>query len=898
MTDEENMETENTENRGNFIMTLLVTLVSLVFYFIYLFIVIKYIIIYHKTKKLSILWLQYLITFVINIIFTIFYLSYLLDSKGDSINILNGENSTFIILLTIFLVAYVLNVINNFIYDSIISIKIFSSLNKIININTQDVEELSLRFKNINMRFFDKKQNLLYIIIFSVINIGLIVGFEFEYNNYNNEDDTPSVLLVKNFISYILRLGSFISLIALLICLLLINYLKKKFFNKYYYNNDLFAMKIYNMFSSKIIFSSDIIIFKIISDLIINIPILIFLISNTCNTLLWIFNQIIIFSYIIIFGALNFKLDKYNEIGKIPKLVKIWFLWKYIKFSFWENNYKYCLRDNTYRYNKTEKQILKDLEIIDDTEDTDNIQINDEKDDLIISNDLKLSVFDNKIINMDHLSIRPTNTKYKYKSTLDFSTTSELYILYKLLMLYFEKNEHVYTGVQNKINEDGTPFKQLFNQQNTSKAKKRRARQTYGPIDPFKKTEFNNAIDRMSRISKLNSSNLIKSKKFNEHEIFYSLEEKELKEEFKNKFKKEKETIFKIESLEANSFFELFPFYQISIQDIKKSLIPFDNKKIYEILLNRNRNKNLNKNNIESESEDNLFYTYNSLLIMEIYDPKEFISSEDLSNFVLSYGSYIIDTIKNINFSFIPLIIGVFNIEMCDENKIVIVYRNPLFFTNFYHFNHWINFYITEGPEKLKASILQNEVLDINEIEIKNCLKMNEADYEEITNNLKKDFDFLMKINIQVYPIIHLFIADENELDAIGKNNDVNESSIIENTYMNQLNLSGLLNESDDNINNIHFLNNNKDDNIGYKTESKSLLDKEYYSMNGNDIHTIKIYFTHFFRLNCELNKQKGPDDSILLKSNHYCQYLEGQIQNYLTKTTLFEIENNDNTLL
>ena len=895
MTDEENIENENTENRGNFIMTLLVTLVSLVFYFIYLFIVIKYIIIYHKTKKLSILWLQYLITFVINIIFTIFYLSYLLDSKGDSINILNGENSTFIILLTIFLVAYVLNVINNFIYDSIISIKIFSSLNKMININTQDVEELSLRFKNINMRFFDKKQNLLYIIIFSVINIGLIVGFEFEYNNYNNEDDTPSVLLVKNFISYILRLGSFISLIALLICLLLINYLKKKFFNKYYYNNDLFAMKIYNMFSSKIIFSSDIIIFKIISDLIINIPILIFLISNTCNTLLWIFNQIIIFSYIIIFGALNFKLDKYNEIGKIPKLVKIWFLWKYIKFSFWENNYKYCLRDNTYRYNKTEKQILNDLEIIDDTEDTDNIQINDEKDDLIISNDLKLSVFDNKIINMDHLSIRPTNTKYKYKSTLDFSTTSELYILYKLLMLYFEKNEHVYTGVQNKINEDGTPFKQLFNQQNTSKAKKRRARQTYGPIDPFKKTEFNNAIDRMSRISKLNSSNLIKSKKFNEHEIFYSLEEKELKEEFKNKFKKEKETIFKIESLEANSFFELFPFYQISIQDIKKSLIPFDNKKIYEILLNRNRNKNLNKNNIESESEDNLFYTYNSLLIMEIYDPKEFISSEDLSNFVLSYGSYIIDTIKNINFSFIPLIIGVFNIEMCDENKIVIVYRNPLFFTNFYHFNHWINFYITEGPEKLKASILQNEVLDINEIEIKNCLKMNEADYEEITNNLKKDFDFLMKINIQVYPIIHLFIADENELDAIGKNNDVNESSIIENTSMNQLNLSGLLNESDDNINNIHFLNNNKDDNIGYKTESNSLLDKEYYSMNGHDIHTIKIYFTHFFRLNCELNKQKGPDDSILLKSNHYCQYLEGQIQNYLTKTTLFEIENNDN---
>ena len=44
---------------------------------------------------------------------------------------------------------------------------------------------------------------------------------------------------------------------------------------------------------------------------------------------------------------------------------------------------------------------------------------------------------------------------------------------------------------------------------------------------------------------------------------FYSLEEKELREEFRVKFNNEKEIEFKIESLEPNSFFELFPFFQI-----------------------------------------------------------------------------------------------------------------------------------------------------------------------------------------------------------------------------------------------------------------------------------------------------------------------------------------------
>ena len=204
-----------------------------------------------------------------------------------------------------------------------------------------------------------------------------------------------------------------------------------------------------------------------------------------------------------------------------------------------------------------------------------------------------------------------------------FNTVSELYVLYKLLMLFFEKNQNVYSKVQNEINEEGTPFKQFYTHQNLMKNKRKKARQTFGGKDvSSKKEKFISNIDRMSRISKLNSTNLNSSMTFTEKQIFFSLEEKELKEDFKAKYNSDKDIVFKIESLTANSLFELFPFYQMSIEDIKRSLYPSDNKKIHELLINQ-KNKNINNNNIEIESENNLFYTFNSLLMMELYDPDE-----------------------------------------------------------------------------------------------------------------------------------------------------------------------------------------------------------------------------------------------------------------------------------
>ena len=881
---------DDSETRKIFILILIMTIIFTGIYFIYLFIIIKYIFTYFKSKKLSILWLQYTTTLILNFLLFAIYLVNLFYTKNEAIIIFNKEqNPCFIIIFIIFFIANIFNIINNLIYDVISSCFIIKNLKKLININQFNSKDMILNFKEISTNFFNKNKNMMFYFILTSIDIFIIIAFVIKYINYG-EKETKSFFSLKNIIIFILKLGNIICFLALIVVIFLKNFFKKRILNKYTYINELFEMKIYNIFYNKNLFSFDIISFKIVVDLIINCPVLLLLIFKVNNYISWILSGLFIYLYILIFGALILKIDKMNEIGKISKSIKFWFLWKNINFSFNENDNNNYLYENVNNYSQEQKKILIDLKIINDIDEYEKIKEEMFVNKININESFKSSLIEDNRINIDKLSTSQFESKLKSQKKLNFNISSELYVLYKLLMLYFEKNEYVYSKLQNQINEDGTPFKQFYSLQNISKNKKKKVRQTFGGInDLANKNYFISNIDRISRISKLNSSSVLSFLKLSEQKIFFSLEEKELKEEFKYKFNLEKEAIFKIESLETNSFFELFPFCQISIQDIIKSLNPSDNKKTNDILL-KEKNKKSKNNNIESESEDNLFYTFNSLLMMEVYDPQEFISSKDLSKFVSSYGEYLLDIIKNINFTFIPLIIGIFNVEIAGENKVVILYRNPLFFTNFNKYNHWINFCLTEGPEKIKASIFQNEI-DINEIEIKNNLKLSEADYEEVTNNLKRDFDFFVKINIQVYPIIHLFIGDEKDYDNI----HINESSIIENTSIHPTNLSGFLNETDDNIISSNNINNNLESGFAYKTESNSLIDKEYYSMNGDDIHTIKIYFTHFFRLDCELNRQKDIDNNNILKSNHYCQYLEGQTLTYLSKTTMFEIQDNEN---
>ena len=71
------------------------------------------------------------------------------------------------------------------------------------------------------------------------------------------------------------------------------------------------------------------------------------------------------------------------------------------------------------------------------------------------------------------------------------------------------------------------------------------------------------------------------------------------------------------------------------------------------------------------------------------------------------------------------------------------------------------------------------------------------------------------------------------------------------------------------------------------------MLDREYYSVFGNDEHTVKIYFTHLFRKNCKLNLREDNEEH-KINSTSYCNYLEEQLINYLSKKKLFNEDDKD----
>ena len=290
------------------------------------------------------------------------------------------------------------------------------------------------------------------------------------------------------------------------------------------------------------------------------------------------------------------------------------------------------------------------------------------------------------------------------------------------------------------------------------------------------------------------------------------------------------------------------------------------------------------------ELEKDLYYTYDLFLMYEMYDKQDFIDKNELKDIITSYKKYLFSVVKNLDYSFLPLIIGIFELEIYDSTKVVILYRNPLYFTNFSKFNHWINFYLTEEPEKIKVSSMYNDIININEIEIKNSLQLNSLDYDEIKKNLEHDYKFLSEINY-IYPIIHLFIGDETGINKEDyknrkkrKNENVynlyNENSILGEVSLSGEESFGMLDMIGDmSINDFY---NEDANNIN---EITSLFDKEYFTMSGNDMRTIKIYFTNLFRKDCKLINEINPE------VKDYCNYLQEQLNNYLLNSTLFEDE-------
>ena len=893
------------------------------------FSVIIYYLLQNYNKKITVLWIDYSITISIGIIFTILYLLTLLLRKEDSIIYLKSLYNNKLIISTIsFLILYFYTIINNLIYDVIKSVDISYKIIKFKKINDNNLQNLIEKLKEIDiMNFININKHCYFSIIINVINFILVGFYIIIYNNINIQNEFFSI---KDHTLYLMKYYYLIVFLLLILCILIMNILERFFINNKFYSNNKFIINIYNINFKQIIYYIDILFIKISIDLFVNIPLIYYITLSRLNTIDIIIFEICLFVFVFIGGNILLYIDDNNKIknknkkDKIikPKLIKILFIFKELHLNSIDNGLHLFMNEYEYYLNLPiyEKKILSEL----------NLNFIEQSCEPCKNNN-KSNFNLNEI---EELNANPKieeekdNTNINNDDNSEFSTFPEYYILYKLLYTFFDRNKEIYGNLLKKIKKNGGLFRQYSIETNSSgkkSNKKRNRKQKEGDIIINKEN-----IDKINRFSELESKNLISIFKLNHYDIFKTPQEKELLEDLNHKYKNNtnEKHEFIIESLSQEPLFEIFPFYQLKVEDILKSLQPSSNMKVFKLFVdNLNKNNNINesekndnnesdknensdkeqnKSNSENDeskkgkeniynnesnsenkssesSEANCYHSYNYLIMMEIYNKSDFINFDQIIELTSSFKKYLIKKLKSMECTFLPLLLGIYNVKFFGKNKIVVLYRNPLYFANFAHFSKWIHLYITEGVEKNKNSFfIKNDIIDIKEIEIKDNLKLNYNDYEEIKQYLKNDFLFLSKFNFQVFPVAHLFVGDDNNIEEKFKKNS--ESFI--GSLGSQNSFSNLLNSSSEGSNSVN--NSLRKKNV-LNSDYNSKLEKEYYTINGNkDMMTIKIYLSNCFRYGNKINKEEGKIS--LFNSGIYIDYLQAQLLSYFIKST----ENNN----
>ena len=905
-----------------YITILLFSIPSFIIFLLYFISIIIYIKQNFSTKKITLLWINYSIIIFLVILFLFLYiLKLILNKKERAINPDELSSNFFSVSINLCIILLIYSILNNLILDLIKIFEAYHKIKKLSKIKVKEAEYLELRLKEIKFQnIYNANSYFIPLIIFNIIHIGFLFLYLLGYLD-TNINRTKGFFNINNLFTYLLKNYYFLVLIAVVVYMFLLTRSKKMLVNCGYYNPNLFEQKLFNIYSNRAIYYTYIFNYQFIVELFLNIPIVLFLQIKYFNILSFIIFIVSMFFYIYLGGILYLNIDENNNAAIRQTLIRKLFCFNDKTIFFRNKNIKDVFNDFIYHYNNNENSKIMDLELtlfkryskekkINPQSNMYPLQTNDDK---IFNSSRKLFNFDPNLINRNIVSDKRNNSDFPKliaKTIIDFTSLCDYYILYKLLYLYFQENKDVYDNVFRKMSDDTGIFRKIMAESNPFRRKSSLGANNSTTNNNIgyniNKQDLITNIDRISRISMMDSKKIQTSLKVSSNEIFLSLEEKDLLEEFKVKYGFKSSYIeFKIESMFSESFFEVLPYFQLKIVDIIKALIPSYNKKLFNIFIKK-------MSPYKNKIEQNIFMTYDSLLIIEVYEKKDFINSENLKKFVNQYKTYLTNTLKNMDYTFLPLVIGVFNIQIGSLTKIAVMYRNPLHFTLYNHFNNWITFYINESTEKLKASLMLDDVIDLNEIEVKNALKINEADYDEVKKNFKQDLQLLKEINIPIYPVIRLFIGDENgAIKATDSNNlgfnknykitNMNEPSILDESIPNnkQQNISELLEMSD--IINLSLSKKISGDFL--ENEVNSILEKEYYSMSGNDIHTIKIYFTNLFRTGNELSRKKrdflnGNKDDVSLS---YRNFIEEELFNYLTKTSSFlednekkEKENND----
>jgi hypothetical protein len=236
-------------------------------------------------------------------------------------------------------------------------------MNKMKLINEMDLDFLAEKLNRIDYEDILKmKSHHIYTIIFLIINLILITIEILAYLDLSPERKlTPWNL--RGYFDYLLRFYHLIVMIFLIISMIIMNYSKKSLLRKNYHNPNRIAQKVYDAHFSQIIYFTDILSFKLVADLIMNIPPILFMSSAKFDSWTLIVSEIAIFLYIFFGGSEYFVIDRHSKAGRMNKFIQIFFCLKKLDFHFGEKDVRSIFDEFNFDYSKEEKNILDNLNI-------------------------------------------------------------------------------------------------------------------------------------------------------------------------------------------------------------------------------------------------------------------------------------------------------------------------------------------------------------------------------------------------------------------------------------------------------------------------------------------------------------------------------------------------------
>ena len=367
----------------------------------------------------------------------------------------------------------------------------------------------------------------------------------------------------------------------------------------------------------------------------------------------------------------------------------------------------------------------------------------------------------------------------------------------------------------------------------------------------------------------------------------------------------DEEINFSIKSLTNDSLFDLNPYYNLNIKDIIKFLNKSNNMDLFS---------KFSEEKLKNELYNN-YYTKDSLLSLEIYN-KELFDSKNIKSFISDYKDYLLDKISNFSYSFLPLIIGIFNIRYLSYDKIIILYRNPLTFSYNMNFNYWLKFTFNDIEKKIETSNIKENMLNLNDLEISNNLLLEKNEYKNTLDILDNDLFFLKnssKFNMNLK--LNIFILNneyKNNID-IGQSLFSSTNPNINENNVNQV-LDNIMRES---LTSFPYNDYNyKEFNFQKKyfgSDDVCLLEKLYVNELDNNRYIFKIYFNNIFDRKFIDNSNKSDknkknnninDETInfssyklndvvdeekknnIINNNKYCQILKNNLIRHIKQST------------